>query len=67
MSYLSYSTIAQAWALRPPKPNTMRRRLAKSCFPLGNFLIYACIIDKFALPLVRDFLRSRREEVVDHD
>ncbi|MBM2804815.1 MAG: H+transporting two-sector ATPase subunit [Deltaproteobacteria bacterium] len=33
-------------------------------FPLGNFLIYALIIVKFALPLVRDFLKSRREEVV---
>jgi F-type H+-transporting ATPase subunit b len=33
-------------------------------FPLGNFLIYAFILVKFALPLVRDFLNSRREEVV---
>jgi F-type H+-transporting ATPase subunit b len=33
-------------------------------FPLGNFLIYLFIIVKFALPLVRDFLKSRREEVV---
>ena len=33
-------------------------------FPLGNFLIYAFILVKFALPLVRDFLKTRREEVV---
>ncbi|HEX9452733.1 MAG TPA: ATP synthase F0 subunit B [Candidatus Binatia bacterium] len=33
-------------------------------FPLGNFLIYLFIIVKFALPLVRDFLKSRRAEVV---
>ncbi|HWH77109.1 MAG TPA: ATP synthase F0 subunit B [Candidatus Binatus sp.] len=33
-------------------------------FPLGNFLIYLFIIVKFALPPVRDFLKSRREEVV---
>jgi len=33
-------------------------------FPLGNFLIYAFILVKFALPLVRDFLKTRREEIV---
>jgi len=33
-------------------------------FPALNFLIYAYIIVKFAFPLVRTFLRSRREEVV---
>ena len=33
-------------------------------FPLGNFLIYAFILVKYALPLVRDFLKTRREEVV---
>jgi F-type H+-transporting ATPase subunit b len=33
-------------------------------FPLVNFLIYAFIIVKFALPLIRDFLKTRREEVV---
>ena len=34
-------------------------------FPLGNFLIYAFIIVKFALPLVRDFLRARHREVIE--
>src|SRR3972149_5117614 len=33
-------------------------------FPLGNFLIYAYIIKRFALPVVRDFLRSRREGIL---
>jgi len=33
-------------------------------FPLGNFLIYAFILVKLALPPVRDFLKTRREEVV---
>ena len=35
-------------------------------FPLGNFLIYAFIIVKFALPPVRDFLKTRREGVVSN-
>ena len=33
-------------------------------FPLANFLIYAFIIVRFALPAVRSFLQSRRQEVV---
>jgi F-type H+-transporting ATPase subunit b len=33
-------------------------------FPLGNFLIYAFIIVRFAVPAVRSFLQSRRQEVV---
>jgi F-type H+-transporting ATPase subunit b len=33
-------------------------------FPLGNFLIYAFLLVKYALPLVRDFLTSRRAEVM---
>jgi F-type H+-transporting ATPase subunit b len=32
-------------------------------FPLINFLIYAFIILRFALPPVRSFLQSRREQV----
>jgi F-type H+-transporting ATPase subunit b len=34
-------------------------------FPLGNFIIYVFIIVKFALPLVRDFLRTRRQDLID--
>jgi F-type H+-transporting ATPase subunit b len=33
-------------------------------FPLANFLIFAFIIVHYALPLVRSFLRSRRDEVL---
>jgi F-type H+-transporting ATPase subunit b len=33
-------------------------------FPLINFLIFAYIIKRFALPLVRDFFQSRRREVL---
>jgi F-type H+-transporting ATPase subunit b len=33
-------------------------------FPLANFLIYALIIARFAVPAVRNFLQSRRQEVV---
>lgn len=33
-------------------------------FPVANFLIFAYIVNRFALPLVRDFLKSRRAEVL---
>lgn len=33
-------------------------------FPLVNFLIFVYIIKRFAVPLVRDFLQSRRAEVL---
>jgi F-type H+-transporting ATPase subunit b len=33
-------------------------------FPLGNFLIYAFIIARYAIPPVRGFLRSRRQQVL---
>jgi F-type H+-transporting ATPase subunit b len=33
-------------------------------FPLANFLIFAYILKRFALPIVRDFLKSRHREVL---
>ncbi len=33
-------------------------------FPLANFLIYVFILVKFVLPVVRDYLASRRQDVV---
>ena len=59
---LDLLTPAQAWAAggaehHGPSINDI-------WFPLGNFLIYAFILVKFALPLVRDFLKTRRDEVV---
>jgi F-type H+-transporting ATPase subunit b len=33
-------------------------------WPLANFIIYAFIIIKFAVPLARDFLKTRHEEVL---
>jgi F-type H+-transporting ATPase subunit b len=62
VSLLELFTTAQAWAAgggehhAPPVSDVI--------FPAINFLLYAFIIAKFALPLVHNFLRSRREEVV---
>jgi len=59
---LGIFTIAQAWAAggaEHPAPS-----ITDVIFPALNFLIYAFIIVKFALPAVRSFLKSRREEVI---
>jgi F-type H+-transporting ATPase subunit b len=57
---------AQVWAGEAAEHGAEHHALSINdiWFPLGNFLIYLFIIVKFALPLVRDFLKSRREEVV---
>lgn len=63
MSLFELFGLAQAWASaveaehRAPSINQI-------LFPLANFLIFAYIIKRFALPLVRDFLKSRREEIL---
>jgi len=55
---------AQAWASAAAEAEHHAPSINDIWFPLANFLIYAFILVKFAFPLVRDFLRSRRDEVV---
>jgi F-type H+-transporting ATPase subunit b len=60
--FLGIFTIAQAWAAGGAEHHTPS--ISEVIFPALNFLIYAFIIIKFALPPVRSFLKSRRDEVV---
>lgn len=55
---------AQAWASAAAEAEHHAPSINDLWFPLANFLIYAFILVKYALPLVRDFLRSRHDEVV---
>jgi len=66
MSVLDLFTTAQLWASEAASHGAEHHApsIHDIWFPLGNFLIYAFILVKFALPLVRDFLKSRRDEVV---
>ncbi|HWP24234.1 MAG TPA: ATP synthase F0 subunit B [Candidatus Binatia bacterium] len=57
-------TVAQAWASGAAEAEHHAPSIHDIWFPLANFLIYALILFKFVLPLVRDFLKSRRDEVV---
>lgn len=56
-------TITQAWA-SAAEAEAHAPSISELFFPLINFLIYAFLIRRFVIPLVRDYLRSRRQEVV---
>jgi F-type H+-transporting ATPase subunit b len=60
---LEILSVAQAWA-SAAEAEHHAPSITQILFPLGNFLIYAYIIKRFALPVVRDFLRSRRAEIL---
>jgi F-type H+-transporting ATPase subunit b len=64
VTLLELFTAAQAWASEAAEAEHHAPSINDIWFPLANFLIYAFILVKFALPLVRDFLRSRHEEVL---
>ena len=59
---LGIFTIAQAWAAGGAEHHAPS--ISEVIFPALNFLIYAFIIIKFALPPIRSFLKNRRDEVV---
>lgn len=63
MSTFEILTVAQAWA-STAETEHQALSINQIWFPLGNFIIFAWIIKRFAFPLVRDFLRSRRDEIL---
>ena len=63
MSSLELFTAANAWASAAGAEHHVPS-IGEVVFPAINFAIYAAVLYYFALPLVRSFLRSRREEVV---
>lgn len=64
MTVADFFSIAQAYASAAAEGEHHGPSINDIWFPLVNFLIYAFIIVKFALPLIRDFLKTRRDEVV---
>jgi len=64
VSVVEFFMTAQAWASAAAEAEHHAPSINDIWFPLANFLIYSFILVKFAFPLVRDFLRSRRDEVV---
>ncbi len=62
MSPLDLFFAANAWAAAGGEHHTPT--IDEVIFPAINFILYAGLLYFFALPAVRSFLRSRREEVV---
>ncbi|HEY2921226.1 MAG TPA: hypothetical protein VGK77_19760 [Candidatus Binatia bacterium] len=61
---LEVFTTAQAWASTAAGAEHHGPSIWDVWWPFWNFVIYAIIIVKFAIPLARDFLKTRREEVI---
>ena len=63
MSVLELFTAAPVWASAAAAEHHTPP-ISDVIFPALNFLIYLFIIVKFAVPLVRNFLRSRHDQVL---
>jgi F-type H+-transporting ATPase subunit b len=63
VSFFELFGVAQAWA-SAAEAEHHAPSIHQIWFPLGNFLIFAFIIVRYALPPVRNFLRSRYDEVL---
>jgi F-type H+-transporting ATPase subunit b len=63
MSAFEILVASQAWAAAAEAEHEAIS-INQIWFPLGNFIIFAWIIKRFALPLIRDFLRSRHAQVI---
>ena len=62
MSLLQLFVVASAWAAGGGEHHTPT--IGEVIFPAINFIIYAAVLYYFALPALRGFLRSRRDQVV---
>ena len=63
MTGLDLFTAANAWASAAGAEHHTPA-IGEVVFPAINFIIYAAVLYYFALPAVRNLLRSRREEIV---
>ena len=65
-NFLDLFTTAQLWASEAASYGAEHHApsITEVIFPALTFLIYAFIIVKYALPPVRSYLKSRREEVI---
>ena len=63
MIFLSQLLLVQVWAASVGAENTSVS-IAQLIYPLINFLIFAYLVKRFALPAVKEHLRSRREQIL---
>jgi F-type H+-transporting ATPase subunit b len=56
--------LAQLWAAPSAHVEEHAASITGIIFPLINFLIFIYLVKRFLMPLAKDYLRSRREEVI---
>ena len=56
--------LSELWAASSAGVEEHASSVAQVIFPFINFLIFAYLIKRFLLPLIKNYLRSRREEIV---
>ena len=64
MSELNLLMAANAWASAAGADHHHVPTIGEVILPAINFIIYAAVLYYFALPLIRNLLRTRRDEVV---
>jgi F-type H+-transporting ATPase subunit b len=64
LSLIDLFTAAQAWGSSAAGAEDHTVSVTQLIFPTLNFLIFVYIIKRFAVPLIREYLRSRRERIV---
>ncbi len=64
MIALDFLATGQAWASAAAEAEHHAPSITDVGWPLANFIIYAFVIIKFAVPLARDFLKTRHQEVL---
>jgi F-type H+-transporting ATPase subunit b len=63
VTLLDLFSAAQTWASEAAEAEHHAPSINGIWFPLINFLMYAFILVKYVLPRVRDFLKTRHQEV----
>jgi F-type H+-transporting ATPase subunit b len=64
VEFLEVFTTAQAWASTATGAEHHAPSIGDVWWPFWNFVVYGIIIAKFGVPRAREFLKTRREEVV---
>lgn len=64
MSFSLLFVVSELWASSAAGGEEHAASVTQLLFPVINFLIFLYLVKRFALPLVRSHLRSRRDEIV---
>jgi F-type H+-transporting ATPase subunit b len=64
MNFFMALLLTLLWAAPAAAAEEHAPAIGQLLFPLINFLIFVYLLKRYALPLARDYLKSRREQVI---